>query len=144
MNSENIKKFMNESSSHVSNLNRTLKNIKLKIIINFVQSDSMSITIVTNKVASASNFQTIENYIKIANHIDLTRVEVHHLPQSKSYLKIINILYYQENSFSSIISNVVEDIIKQNHIFNNIVLASKSYVIKIFPKLDMAIVWLDI
>jgi len=40
--------------------------------------------------------------------------------------------------------NVVEDIIKSNHIFNNITLASRSYIIKIFPKLDMAIIWVDI
>lgn len=112
MNSENIKKFMNKSSSHVSNLNRTFKNIKLEMMIDFVQSVSMSITIVTNKVASASDLQTIENYIKIANHINLTRVEVHHLPQSKSYLKIMDILYYQENLSSPIMSNVVENIIK--------------------------------
>ena len=37
-------------------------------------------------------------------------------------------------------SNVVENIIKKNHIFNNVVLASKPYIIKISLKLDMAIV----
>ena len=36
MNSENIKKFMDESSSYVSNLNRALKNIKSKIIVKFI------------------------------------------------------------------------------------------------------------
>jgi len=38
----------------------------------------------------------------------------------------------------------IEDIIKQNQIFDNVVLASKPHVIKVSPKLDMAIVWLDI
>ena len=38
----------------------------------------------------------------------------------------------------------VQDIIKQNQIFDNIVLASKLHVIKVSPKLDMAIVWIDI
>jgi len=41
-------------------------------------------------------------------------------------------------------SKDVEDIIKQNQIFNNIVLTSKPHVIKVLSKLDMAIVWLDI
>ena len=104
----------------------------------------MNIIIVTNKVTLASDLQTIENYIKTANCINLTRVEVPCLSQSKSYLKIIDVPYYQENLSSPITLNVVEDIIKQNHIFNNVVLASKLHVIKVFPKLDMAIVWLDI
>jgi len=112
MNSENIKKFMNESNSYISNLNRALKNIKSEIMVDFVRSDSMGITIVTNKVALASNFQTIETYIKSANHIDSSKVEVLYLPQSKFYLKIIGIPYYQENSSSPIMLNVVENIIK--------------------------------
>ena len=49
MNSENIKKFMDESSSHVSNLNRAFKNIKL------------------------------ETMVKIANYIDSTGVKVLYL-----------------------------------------------------------------
>jgi len=36
MNSENIKKFMDKSSSHVLNLNKALKNIKLEILVDFV------------------------------------------------------------------------------------------------------------
>jgi len=38
----------------------------------------------------------------------------------------------------------VEDIIKQNQIFNNIVLVSKPQVIKALPKFDMLIIWIDI
>jgi len=144
MNSENIKKFIDKSSSHVSNLNKTLKNIKLKIMVNFIRSDSMGIIIVTNKVMSASDLQTIKTYIKTVNCIDLTGVEFLCLSQSKSYLKIIDIPYYQENLSSPITLNIVEDIIKQNHIFNNIVLASKPHVIKVFLKSDMTIVWLNI
>ena len=38
----------------------------------------------------------------------------------------------------------VEDIIKQNQIFDNVVLIFKPHVIKVSPKLDIAIVWFDI
>ena len=41
-------------------------------------------------------------------------------------------------------SSMIETILKNNHIFNNVSLASKPWVIKTSPKLDMAIVWLDI
>ena len=34
--------------------------------------------------------------------------------------------------------------IKQNQIFDNIVLTSKPYVIKVLLKLDMSIIWVDI
>ena len=36
MNSGNIKKFIDKSSSYVSNLNRALKNVKSKVMVNFV------------------------------------------------------------------------------------------------------------
>ena len=64
---------------------------------------------------------------------------------SKSYLKIIGIPFFpHENSTDKLSSSDVETILKQNHIFDNISLASKPRVIKVSPKLDMAIVWIDI
>jgi len=86
----------------------------------------------------------IENYIKSADHINANDVKSSRLPQSKFYLKIIGISYLQENSVSPITSSVVEDIIKKNHIFNNVVLASKPWIIKVFPKSNIAIIWVDI
>ena len=49
-----------------------------------------------------------------------------------------------ENTNTLINSSMVEMISKNNHIFNNIMLASKPRVIKMLSKLDMAIVWLNI
>ena len=40
--------------------------------------------------------------------------------------------------------NVVEIIIKSNHIFNNIAIVSRPKVIKVLLRLDMGIIWLDI
>jgi len=82
----------------------------------------------------------IENYVKGMNYINVNNIKSPRLPQSKSYLKIIGILYLQKNLASSITSSMVEDIIKKNHIFNNIVLASKPWIIKVSPKSDMAII----
>ena len=36
MNSDNKTNFMKESSSHITNLNRALKSIKLEVMVNFV------------------------------------------------------------------------------------------------------------
>jgi len=66
------------------------------------------------------------------------------LSQFKSYLKIISILYIIENTNILINADVVEEILKRNHIFNNIILVLRSYIIKVSPKSDMAIIWFDI
>jgi len=140
MNNDNKKNFIEESSSYVTNMNSTLKNIKLDVMVDFAQVDSRGIIIVTNKVVFSLNLQTIENYIKNANHINAEGVNVLRLPQSKFYLKIIGILYLQEKTLTPITSSVVEEIIKRNHIFNNVILALKPCIIKVSPKSDMAII----
>ena len=97
-----------------------------------------------NKVMSTLDLQTIKKYIMNSNYIDIEKVEVPQLSQSKLYLKIIGISYILENTNTPILANVVESIIKSNHIFNNIIIALRFYIIKVFLKSDMAIIWLDI
>ena len=85
--------------------------------------------------------------MKNLESIDSTQVKTPQLPQSKSYLKIISILYYPQggcNSQERFTSSDVEDIIKQNQIFDNVTLVSKPQVIKVSPKSDMAIMWINI
>ena len=98
----------------------------------------------TNKVTSSSDLQMIKNYVKNTECININKVEVLRLFQSKSNSKIIDIPYLQENIITPITSSVVEDIIKKNHIFNNITLASKLHIIKVSSKLNMAIIWVNI
>jgi len=141
---KNANKFMASFSSHIANINRALKNIKLDIMIDYVWPEPISITIVTSKVASPSDLQVIENFVKNIENINSEEIETSRLPQSKSYLKIISIPYFIENSNISISSDFVESVIKSNHIFNNLSLASKLQVIKALPKSNIAIVWIDI
>jgi len=122
------------------NLGKVLKNIKSDIMVDFICSDLLGIIIITSKVASTSDLQSIKNYIKSTNSIDSNDIKVPCLPQSKSYFKIIGILYFQEVLLSPIMPKLVKDIIKQNQVFNNVILVSKLHVIKIFPELDMAII----
>ena len=82
--------------------------------------------------------------MKNTKHINTDGVEVPRLFQSKFYLKIIDISYLQENIVIPITLSLVKDIIKKNHIFNNIILVSKPCIIKVSPKSDMAIIWVDI
>ena len=93
MNNTNKNNFIKESSAHITNMNRALKNLKIDVMINFIQQDLNSIIIITNKVTLTLELQMIENYVKNANHINTEGVETPRLPQSKFYLKIIGILY---------------------------------------------------
>ena len=135
---------MKESSSHVTNINRALKNIKLEVMANFIHMENSRLVITTNKVASALNLQTIEKYIKNTYNIKTNHVESPRLFQSKSFLKIICIPYISESTNTYISTENVEKIIKENHIFNNIVWTSRPRIIKVLPKLDMSIIWIDI
>ena len=76
--------------------------------------------------------------------MDTEQISSPRLPQSKLYLKIIGILYISEHLNMQILSNEIEKVLKNNHIFNSIILASKPKIIKILPKSDMAIVWINI
>ena len=145
MSSDNITSFMKNSSLHVANINRNLCNAKTEVLVDYICSDSTGIIIITNKVGQQSDMTIIDNYIKNSNDVNALQVENSRLPMSKSYLKIIGIPFFPHpNSMEKLTSSKVETILKQNHIFNNISLASKPRVIKVSPKSDMAIIWLDI
>ena len=138
---DNVISFMKNLSLHIANLNRTLCNSKSEVLVDYIWSKNSSIMVITNKVALQSNLSIIDNYVKSSNDINSLQVEELHLPKSKSYLKIIGILFFPHaNSQEKLSSNDIETTLKQNHIFDNISLASKPRVIKVSPKSDMAIV----
>lgn len=41
-------------------------------------------------------------------------------------------------------SNIMESVIKNIHIFDNINITSKPHIVKVSPKSDMAIIWINI
>ena len=136
---------MQNSSLHVANINRQLHNVKLEVLVDYICSETLGITIITSKVSKQSDLLIIDQYIKNSNDINALQVEEPRLPKSKSYLKIIGILFYPHtNSQEQLTSDNIEMILKQNQIFDNISLASKPRVIKVSPKSDMSIIWIDI
>ena len=139
MSNDNKTKFMMSSSEHITNLNRVLKNIKSEVMADFTRIDQNSIIIIINKVASSLDLQTIEKYINNVEYFNSEDISTSCLSQSKSYLKIIGISYFLKNTNIPIMLDFVETIIKNNHIFNNIVIISKPYVIKVLPKSDIVV-----
>jgi len=50
MSNDNNMKFMKNSSMHVTNINRVLRNVKSEVLVDFIRSNSLGITAVTNKI----------------------------------------------------------------------------------------------
>jgi len=80
INIDNIRKFIKDSSTHVININRVLKNIKSNVMVNFICIKDKGIVISTNNVASPLDLQEIEGYIKNSLYIDDNQIKALRLP----------------------------------------------------------------
>ena len=96
----------------------------------------------TNKPMSNLNLSTIEKYLKSVQNVNLDSIESPCLPKFKSYIKIIGLPYSSELGVMS--PNIIEGVLKNSHLFKDATLASKPHVIKVSPKSDKAVVWVDI
>jgi len=144
MSIELSKKFIKDSSMYVININRALKEINSKTIVDFICVEDKGIVITTNNISSNSDLQEIKKYVKNSFSSEAEQISSPRLPQSKSYLKIVGIPYINDITNSHFSSDDVESILRSNHIFNDIVLASRPRIIKVSPKSDMSIIWIDI
>ena len=99
-------------------------------------------TIMMNKLANTSDLTTIEKYLKNINNINSDLIKSPYLLKYKLYLKIIGLPYMTEQGIITL--DIIKDVFKKLHLFNNISLASKPHIIKASPKSDMAVVWVDI
>ena len=140
MSNDIAKEFIKESNSHITNINHALKAIKSSMIADFIHADNKGIVITTNNIALGSDLQKIEKYVKNSLSFDADKVSLVKLPQSKSYLKIMGIPFISKKTNSHIALDEIKEILKNNHIFNNIILTSKPHIIKVSPKSDMAII----
>jgi len=98
MSSENNSIFMRNSALHMTNINRYLQNAKSEVLVDYIQSNPLSITVITNKVSQQSDLQIIDQYVKNFSNINALQVEEPRLPQSKSYLKIIGIPFFSHSN----------------------------------------------
>jgi len=92
-------------------------------------------------VAISSDLNIVEKYMKELNDVNTSDIMSPKLSQSKSYLKILGILYFIEDTN---LSNIIKRIIKTFYIFDGIILAFQPCIIKASLKLNIAVVWVDI
>jgi len=124
MSKTNTNNIMVSSADHVTNINRILKNIKSKVMVDYICPETTRITVVSNTVASQSDLLVMERYgyVKNIDSIMSDKIQIPRLSQSKSYLKITGIPYYVDSTNLSITSDDIGVIIKFNHIFNDFIL----------------------
>ena len=139
MSSVNTSKFMALLGNHITNLNCALKGIKSNTFIDFIYCDHHSLIIMSNKVASPSKFSIVENYIKNTHSMNSDNVQTTQFSQFKLYLKVLDISYFIKGTNMLINLSMIKTIIKFTHIFNNIHITSKSCIVKVSPKLNIAI-----
>ena len=115
---------MAQSNKHITNINRLLKGVKLEVSADCMYLDNKRTIVIINKIAVFSNLNIVEKYIKELNNVDANDVMSPRLSQLKSYLKILDILYFVNNTILPITSDIIEKVIKSTYIFNDIVLVS--------------------
>ena len=98
MSRENVSSFMKNSSLHVANINRNLRNAKSDVLVDYLRLENSSIMVIINKVAQQSDMSIIDNYVKNSNDINSLQVDEPHLPKSKSYLKITSIPFFPHSN----------------------------------------------
>jgi len=140
MNTYNSKIIGNFTNTHIANINRCLKEAKSATIADFIQVENNGIIITTNKALFASDMSIIEKYLKETDNINSNHIDSPCLPKSKSCLKISGLPYILEKTNLPITSDLIKEVTKETHIFNDVILASKSCIIKASSKSDMAVV----
>jgi len=134
---------MGDASTHIFQINALLKNVKSSMHSEFIRPCSGGIAIITNNVPNPSDLSVIEKYFKSVEGINSNDIPSPQLPQSKSYLKIMDLPYLRSDG-NKITSENVIDFMKYIDLFENISLVTRPCIIKASPKSDMAIIWFDI
>ena len=98
MGTNNTERIIAQVSRHIKNINRLLKNIKSETVVDYIQLNNKDIIVTTNIVAASSDLNMVKKYIKHLNNINSNNIISLRLPQLKFYLKILDILYFVEDT----------------------------------------------
>ncbi len=60
MSNDNNNAFMKNSAAHAASINRLLRNAKLEVVVDYIRSNPIGLSIITNKVALHSDLQIID------------------------------------------------------------------------------------
>ena len=138
----NAELIMKSAHKHIVNINECLKNSNSDIIADFIYLSNNRIIITMNHLANVTELSRIKNFLKKIDNINPVSIEVLCLPKSKSYMKIVGLPY--NSKLGVVTPDFIEGILKEIHLFKDVTLASKPYIIKVSPKSNKVVVWVDI
>ena len=124
--SNNSKRLMAKTNTHVTNINRLLKEVKSTISIDFIHTDNKGILITTNNIASAFDLNIIEMYIKELNNVDHNDIKSPCLPNQNhiwKFLAFLTLLRTQTSQFSLISLRMLSN----QHIYSTTLCLSPNY-----------------
>ena len=133
-----------EYAAHVINLlNKALLTIHSGLKVESIWRAWKGISMATNGVALASDLSIIKKCLN--NDMEFTDNDIGspHLPQSKTYLKILGVLFWCNQSSLPVTPAQVEGILAKTPVFEGITLVSKPRIIRASPRSDMAVIWVD-
>jgi len=98
----------------------------------------------TNSIALAVKLEVIKQWLKkTASLSENTEMEPC-LPQSKSFLRVLGVPYWNSNTFLPITSAQVVAALSSSSLFEDVTLISLSHIMKASPSSDMSVIWIDI
>ena len=135
---------MANAASAVESCNKGLVNAHSKLRVESVHKAWVGVSMSTNSVASAAELEVIKQWLKkTAGLGESTEVEPR-LPQSKSFLKILDVPYWDSKSSLPITPAQVAEALSCSPLFESVTLASMPHIMKASPSSDMSVIWIDI
>jgi len=132
------------AASAVESCNKGLVSACSKLRVESVHKTWDSVSMSTNSVASVAELEVIKQWVrKTAGLGENTEVEPC-LPQSKSFLKILGVPYWDSNSSLPITPAQVAEAFYSSLFFEGITLVSMPCIMKELPSFDMSVIWIDI
>jgi len=128
------------AASAVEFCNKSLVSAHSKLRVESVCKAWDDISMSTNSVASAAELEVIKQWLKkTAGLGEVTEVEPR-LPQSKSFLKVLDVPYWDSKTSLPVTPAQVIETLSSSPLFEGITLASIPHIMKASPSSDMSII----
>jgi len=132
------------AASAVKSYNKGLVNARSKLRVESVHKAWNGVSMSTNSVASAAELEVIKQWLKkTAGLGESTEVEPR-LSQSKSFLKVLGMPYWDSKSSLPITPAQVAEALSCSPLFESVTLVSMPRIMKVSPSSDMSVIWIDI
>ena len=128
----------------VESCNKGLVSACSKLRVESVRKTWDGVSMSTNSVASVAELEVIKQWLKkTAGLGEITEVEPR-LPQSKSFLKVLGVPYWDSKTSLPITPAQVAEALSSSPLFEGVTLASMPHIMKASPSSDMSVIWIDI